>query len=439
MDWTLTLVFAVGATVASLANAAAYEWAWNHRLVSPWQRTPEGCVRRGWFERVPIFGWLALRRDAAVLGRAFWVRPMLVEAAFGAALAALWWWEVDQQGLVRGQLEPMGVPAGLDLGVARGAAIAGFVLHALLAAWMLIATLIDCDEKTIPDEVTVPGTLLGLALAALLPLGLLPNVEERFATPPGAHRLLFDASSQGAGLLTLEPTHMAGPNEWPLALAGRPDRTGLLTGLGCYWLFCFALAPRVWRKRRGFVRGLALLLRRVARSLTTSPLREMLIVGSLLIGMVWFAGGAAWQGLLTALVGMAVSGGVVWAVRIVASKALGKEAMGFGDVTLMMMIGAYLGWQAGLLVFFLAPFAGLVVGVTQWVLRRDDEIPYGPFLCLAASAVVVGWGTLWSRSEALFALGPVVPAVLVVCLVLLGVILAVWRWVKVRLLGVSED
>jgi leader peptidase (prepilin peptidase) / N-methyltransferase len=439
MDWTLMLVFAVGATVASLANAAVYEWAWNHRLVSPWQLTPEGCARRGWFDCVPILGWLRLRRDSAVLGRGFWVRPMLVEVAFGAALAALWWWEVDQQALVRGQFDPMGAPARLDLSVARGAAIAGFVLHAVLAGWMLIATLIDCDEKTIPDEVTVPGTLLGLALAALLPLGLLPNVEQRFAIPSGAHAVLFDASSQDAGLLTLEPTHLVGPNEWPLPLAGRPDRTGLLMGLGCYGLFCFALAPRVWRKRRGFARGLVILLRRVARSLTSSPLREMLIIGSLVIAMVWFAGGAAWQGLLTALVGMAVSGGVVWAVRIVASKALGKEAMGFGDVTLMMMIGTYLGWQAGLLVFFLAPFAGLVVGVTQWVLRRDNEIPYGPFLCLAASAVVVGWGALWSRSEALFALGPVVPAVLVVCLVLLGAILAVWRLVKVRLLGMSED
>jgi prepilin signal peptidase PulO-like enzyme (type II secretory pathway) len=439
MDWTLVLVFATGATVASLANAAVYEWAWNHRLVSPWQRTPEGIARRRWFDRLPIVGWLTLRRDAAILGRGFWVRPMLVEVAFGAALAALWWWEVDRLGLVRGQLEPMGIAPGLNLDAARGAALAGFALHAVLAGWMLIATLIDCDEKTIPDEVTVPGTLLGLALVALLPMGLMPNVEQRYAPPAGDHRVLFDASSQDAGLLTLEPTHLAGPDEWPTSLSGRPDRTGLVVGLGCYWLFVFALAPRVWRSRGGFVRGLAILLRRVARSLTTSPLREMLIAGTLLIAMAWFAGGAAWQGLLTAVVGMAVSGCVVWAVRIVASTALGKEAMGFGDVTLMMMIGAYLGWQAGLLVFFLAPFAGLVVGVAQWVLRRDDEIPYGPFLCLAASALVVAWADLWSRSEALFALGPVVPAVLVVCLVLLGVILAVWRWVKVRLLGMSED
>ena len=69
--------------------------------------------------------------------------------------------------------------------------------------------------------------------------------------------------------------------------------------------------------------------------------------------------------------------------------------MGFGDVTLMAMIGAFLGWQAGLLVFFLAPFAGIVLGLLVVVLRRDSEIPYGPFLCLGAVAVLVFWASFW--------------------------------------------
>ena len=82
--------------------------------------------------------------------------------------------------------------------------------------------------------------------------------------------------------------------------------------------------------------------------------------------------------MLTALVGLAASGGIVWAVRLIGTAALRREAMGFGDVTLMMMIGAFLGWQAGLMLFFLAPFAGLVIGLLQFVLRRDDVIPLRP-------------------------------------------------------------
>ena len=124
--------------------------------------------------------------------------------------------------------------------------------------------------------------------------------------------------------------------------------------------------------------------------------------------------------MLTALVGLAASGGIVWAVRLIGTAALRREAMGFGDVTLMMMIGTFLGWQAGLILFFLAPFAGLVIGLMQLVLRRDDVIPYGPFLCLAAAAVVVGWAPIWNWAQPIFGLGWLVPAMLIVCLALLG-------------------
>ena len=48
----------------------------------------------------------------------------------------------------------------------------------------------------------------------------------------------------------------------------------------------------------------------------------------------------------------------MWAVRLIGTAALRREAMGFGDVTLMMMIGTFLGWQACSDLFFLAPFAG---------------------------------------------------------------------------------
>ncbi len=78
---------------------------------------------------------------------------------------------------------------------------------------------------------------------------------------------------------------------------------------------------------------------------------------------------------------MAVAGTLVWVVRIVASVALQQEAMGFGDVTLMGMIGAFLGWQPAVMAFFLAPFAGVVIALAQWLTTGRKEIAYGPFLC----------------------------------------------------------
>jgi len=60
------------------------------------------------------------------------------------------------------------------------------------------------------------------------------------------------------------------------------------------------------------------------------------------------------------------------------------ESMGGGDVKLMGMIGAFLGWQRALLTFFLAPFFGVVIGIINLVTKKDHTIPYGPFLSLAA-------------------------------------------------------
>ena len=121
---------------------------------------------------------------------------------------------------------------------------------------------------------------------------------------------------------------------------------------------------------------------------------------------------------------------MVWAVRLVASRALLKEAMGFGDVTLMAMIGAFMGWQPSLLIFFLAPFAGAIIAVVQYLLVKEAEIAYGPFLCVATLFVLLRWPQLWERWGPLFQLGWLIPVILGVCLVLMGLMLLSWRWIR---------
>jgi hypothetical protein len=104
--------------------------------------------------------------------------------------------------------------------------------------------------------------------------------------------------------------------------------------LGCFWLWCFALTPRIWRGRQGVLRTLGVILARVRRELWRSPLREILIIGTVAIVAVWaLAPVGNWAGLLTSLVGLAASGGIVWAVRLIGSAALRKEAMASGIVS----------------------------------------------------------------------------------------------------------
>ena len=108
-----------------------------------------------------------------------------------------------------------------------------------------------------------------------------------------------------------------------------------------------------------------------------------------------------------------------------------KEAMGFGDVTLMAMIGSYVGWQPALLIFFLAPLAGMVIAVSQWILTRQPEIAYGPFLCAATLTLIVFWGSIWANwGLDIFGLGVFVPILVGVCLLLMAVLLFVWRVVS---------
>ncbi len=434
----LLAVCLMGAVLGSLVNWAIYRLAWNRREISPWGPTPSGAAPRRWADRIPVLGWLRLRREFNLHGRGFWVRPLMVEAGMGLGLAALYWWEVARQGLVYQQIQNIfaaaqvgPIPLALPV-VSDGVTHAMFLTHVVLIALMAAASFIDIDEKIIPDEITVPGTLLGLVLMTALPLGLLPHVEMRKVPPVVGELVTLPPAAVGINLYA-EPVTLAAPNEWSDHLNGWQS---LAVAQACWWLWCFALTPRIWRGRRGACRALAVIARRVLRELTRPPLGAIAAVGCVAIAAMWWLGGAAWVGLATALLGMAVSGAMVWVVRLVGSWALGREAMGFGDVTLMMMVGAFVGWQAGVVIFFVAPFAALVVGVLQLVLHRDDVIPYGPFLCLGTLAVVVDWPFFWSLGlQDLFSMGWLMPAVLVVSFSMLGVMLLLWQQIKIFLFG----
>ncbi len=93
--------------------------------------------------------------------------------------------------------------------------------------------------------------------------------------------------------------------------------------------------------------------------------------------------------MLLGLVGAAVGAGLIFVTRLLGTLAFKKEAMGIGDIYLMATIGGVLGWEGAVLVFLAAPFMGLVYGLWHLARKRDSEVPYGPFLGLAAGVVML--------------------------------------------------
>ncbi|MGR3309343.1 MAG: prepilin peptidase [Candidatus Brocadiales bacterium] len=88
--------------------------------------------------------------------------------------------------------------------------------------------------------------------------------------------------------------------------------------------------------------------------------------------------------LAASILGIVVTGGLIYITGVMAKAILKKEAMGFGDVKLMGMIGGIIGWKLGIVAFFIAPFFGLFMGIPMLVLKKSNVVPYAPFLSLAS-------------------------------------------------------
>jgi leader peptidase (prepilin peptidase)/N-methyltransferase len=90
-------------------------------------------------------------------------------------------------------------------------------------------------------------------------------------------------------------------------------------------------------------------------------------------------------GMTQSVIGAAVGFGLLWIVAWLGSKAFGKDAMGGGDIKMMAMIGAFLGWQGVLLTLFLGAVAGTIVFLPLKLAGRDKLVPFGIFLALGAA------------------------------------------------------
>lgn len=98
---------------------------------------------------------------------------------------------------------------------------------------------------------------------------------------------------------------------------------------------------------------------------------------------IFFMNLTVWESLLGILIG----GGCLFAIAFLYEIITKREGMGGGDIKLLAMLGAFLGWKSLFFILFVSSLLGAVVGVSAMIIKGQDmkyAVPFGPFLSIAA-------------------------------------------------------
>ena len=361
----LILVTIYGACIGSFLNVVIYRLPREQSLTTPGSRCP-GCGKPiAWYDNLPILSWLILRARCRHCQTPISVAYPLVEAVTALLFATLFaiYYFIPQ-------LATDFYDAGFF------ASWPALIVHLTLLAALVAATVIDAKLFIIP--LRIPWFALTVAVI-VLPLAVALNWQ----------------------------THITGIIHtaigWQFALG-----VGGVVGLAvAFALLHWRIIPQSFQElhdqiadpeppdeflnhphpRREVLKELLF----VAFPLAGAAIGALAVHFNLLNAQTLPPWAATLGGIL---VGFLVGGALVWATRILGTLAFGKEAMGLGDVHLLAAIGAVLGPVDAVLVFFLAPFFGLVAavalaGLAALIKGQVRMIPYGPYLAAATLLVMI--------------------------------------------------
>ena len=323
------VVFVFGLVCGSFLNAVIHRLPRGVGLAHPRRSFCPQCGRSlPWHENVPVLSWVLQRGKCRGCGAAIPARYPLVELLTAALFLALWW----------------NFPPAI--------AAAYMVLAALLVA----GTFIDLEHMILPDSLTIGGAVAGVSLAILLP-GLLPGEtwDARLRSS------LFGAGVGFAALFAVVELGKLAFGRKRLELQPAEEFRLSMRGGEPFLL----IAGEEWELEEFFYR----------------PSDELVL--HLTDGNVWRmnARGLVREGKASAYADCDGANGTACAVVVP------REAMGFGDVKLMLALGAFLGWPGALFSIGAGSVIGAFFGIAMLALRRLGEagrIPFGPYLAAGA-------------------------------------------------------
>jgi leader peptidase (prepilin peptidase)/N-methyltransferase len=114
-------------------------------------------------------------------------------------------------------------------------------------------------------------------------------------------------------------------------------------------------------------------------------LPDVITLPGIVVGLIF----SIWlpPGIVAALIGVLIGGGALWLIGEAYYRYSGQEGMGGGDVKMLAMIGAFLGWKAVLVTLVLSSFSGAIIGVILLSRQKGSmkfALPFGTFLSIGA-------------------------------------------------------
>ena len=344
--------FAMGACIGSFLNVVIYRVPNGLSVNEPRRSFCPSCKTQiPMHLNIPLFTWLMLGGKCKWCKESISFRYFLVELLTGIVFLAIWNLEI-----------------GSGLANVGPIALVEVVALWIFASLLIAATFIDIDHFIIPDSITIGGTVVGVIAS----FGI-PHFHEREIWWQNGVAGLAGAAI-GFGLLwlvVLMGKMMFGkikhdfdkPTEFEISQPGG-EEAPIIIKLGEHEYEWGDVFFRKWDRLVMDTKSLYLDNQEV-------EFEEFLVLGDHLLI----------DGDRKELEDVKkVSGTIISAV-------VPREAMGFGDVKFIAMIGAFLGWQAVLVTIFSASIIGAVVGLIQKFLIREEwsrPLPFGPYLALGA-------------------------------------------------------
>ncbi|QQE12114.1 prepilin peptidase [Planctomycetota bacterium] len=395
----LVAFFLFGANIGSFLNVVVYRLPEGKSLVKPPSTCPQCNHRLAWYDNVPIFGWLWLKGKCRYCKTSISVQYPIVELICALLWAGLYY--IYYMTDLRPGFSLLGFEETWPI----------FITHVIMISALLAATIIDSRLYIIPLQ--IPYFVIIWALIALPLSVVIEYPQYDMLAAMQNDQIVPLATGAGVGGAV---GGMAG-----LILAMIFVKIGSIPRSFTDWeeqMELFEAQQRAANKQRKHKHKIE--AEEVQEEIFFYPhprrevLKELMFILfptlGLLLGMYTMAGHDAtqetaasyinagnwgwWHILCGCIAGYLVGCGVVWYTRILGTLAFGKEAMGLGDVHLLGAIGLVIGAAESALVFFVAPFIGLLaalgmVGASALFKGKVKVIPYGPYLAGATIVVML--------------------------------------------------